>query len=147
MKVILKQDVKGSGKKGDIVNVSDGYARNFLIRKGFAVEATDGEIKKLNMKKDADKYHDDVKIKNVIDIASKIDGKTIYIHLKAGENGRLFGTVTSREIASKIKENFGVYVDRKKILLTDNIKVYGSYSVVVKFMTNITAKVTIVVGE
>ncbi|MBP0979548.1 MAG: 50S ribosomal protein L9 [Oscillospiraceae bacterium] len=147
MKVILKQDVKGSGKSGDIVNVSDGYAKNFLLKKNLAVEATESELKNLLIKKDADKYHQEEKKKEIQALASKIDGKTICINIKAGTNGKIFGSVTSKEIAAKIKEELGIEVDKRKILLAEHIKNYGSYFVNIKFMTDITAKVNIVVKE
>lgn len=147
MKVILRQDVKGSGKAGDIINVSDGFAKNFLLKKNLAVVATDSELKNLLIKKDADKYHLEEKKKETRDIASKIDGKTIYIKAKSGGGGKIFGAVTSKEIASKIKEDFGVEIDKRKILLSENIKNYGSYSLNIKFMTDIIAKVNLVVKE
>ena len=147
MKVILKQDVKGSGKAGDIIKVSDGYARNFLLKKGLAVEATEGELKELKIKKDADQYHYEEKKKEVKALADKIDGKTLIIHVKAGEQGRIFGSVTSKEIASKIKEDFNIEIDKRKIMLNEHIKNYGRYNIEVKFMTDIIAKITVLVQE
>lgn len=147
MKVILKQDVKGSGKTGDIVNISDGYAKNFLIKKGLAVEATEGELKNLSIKKDATKYHDEMKKKETQVLASKLDGEKVHIHVKSGENSRLFGSVTSKEIATKIKEDFGLDIDKRKILLSEHIKSYGAYQVEIKFMTEISAKITVIVEE
>lgn len=147
MKVILKQDVKGSGKAGDVVNVSDGYAKNFLLKKNLAIEATESELKNLSIKKDSDKYHLEEKKKEIKKIASKIDGKTIYISVKSGSNGRIFGSVTSKEIATQIKQEFGLEIDKRKILLTEHIKNYGSYFVNVKFMPDIVAKINIVVKE
>lgn len=147
MKVILKQDVKGSGKAGDIIKVSDGYARNFLLKKGLAVEATERELKELKIKKDADQYHYEEKKKEVKALADKIDGKTLIIHVKAGEQGRIFGSVTSKEIASKIKEDFNIEIDKRKIMLNEHIKNYGRYNIEVKFMTDIIAKITVLVQE
>lgn len=147
MKVILKQDVKGSGKAGDIIKVSDGYARNFLLKRGLAVEATEGELKELKIKKDADKYHYEEKKKEVKALADKIDGKTVIIHVKAGDQGRIFGSVTSKEIAVKIKEDFNIDIDKRKVILDEHIKNYGRYNIEVKFMTDITAKITVSVQE
>lgn len=147
MKVILKQDVKGSGKAGDIIKVSDGYARNFLLKRGLAVEATEGELKELKIKKDADQYHCEEKKKEVKALADKIDGKTVIIHVKAGDQGRIFGSVTSKEIVSKIKEDFNIDIDKRKVILDEHIKNYGRYNIEVKFMTDITAKITVSVQE
>ncbi len=147
MKVILKQDVKGSGKAGTVINVSDGYAKNFLLKKGLAVEATQGELKALTIKKEADEYHCEMKKKEAQAVALKIDGKTIHIYIKSGENGRLFGSVTSKEIAAKIKEEYGVDIDKKKISLIEHIKTCGTYHVDVKFMPGVVAKMVVIVGE
>ena len=145
MKVILKQDVKGSGKAGDIINVSNGYAQNFLLKKGLAVIATEGQLKNLYIKQDADKYHDKERKKEIKDLALKIDGKTIYINVKAGDNGKIFGSVTSKEIANKIKEEFDLAIDKRKIIIDEHIKVCGNYIANVKFASDIIAKVFVVV--
>lgn len=147
MKVILKQDVKGSGKVGAVINVSDGYAKNFLLKKGLAVEATEGELKALTIKKEADQYHYEMKKKDAQALALKIDGKTIHMHIKSGENGRLFGSVTSKEIAAKIKEEYDVDIDKKKISLVEHIKTCGIYRIDVKFMPGVVAKMVVVVEE
>ena len=147
MKVILKQDVQGSGKAGDVVKVSDGYAKNFLLKKGLAVEATQAHLKNLAIKKDSDQFHFEEKKKEIKKLASKIDKQTIELHIKAGNNGRIFGSVTSKEIAQQIKQTFNVDVDKRKIILNEHIKSYGNYSVDIKFMTDIVAKVNIVVKE
>ena len=147
MTVILKQDVKGSGKKGDIINVSDGYAKNFLLKRNLAVLATDGQLKELDVQKQSDQFHHQEKVKETQILASKIDGQKIEIVAKAGENGKIFGSVTTKEIVSKLKQDFGIEVDKRKILLTQTIKNYGSYNVAVKFMTDIVAQITVVVKE
>lgn len=147
MKVVLKQDVKGTGKAGDIVKVSDGYAQNFLIKRGLAAEATEGEIKNLEIKKDADKFHYDEKVKETKELALKLDGKEIVLHVKGGDNGRIFGSVTSKEIADAIKQEYKIEIDKRKIMLDGNIKAFGRYSVLVKFMAGITAKVIVVVDK
>lgn len=147
MKVILKENVKGSGKQGDIVNVSDGYAKNFLLKKGLAVEATEAEIKKLKTKKEADEFHDAEKVKEYKGIAAQIDGKEIFIHAKAGDNGKIFGSVTAKEIAEIIKKDYNIDVDKRKILLDGNIKAYGRYNITVKFIAGVTAKIIVVIAE
>jgi len=145
MKVILKKDVKGLGKEGDVVNVSDGYVRNFLLPKGLATEATEGSLKSLRIQKESDKYHDDLKKKGAQDLADIIHNKTLYIKTKAGENGKLFGAITTKEIAEKIKQDFRLDIDKKKISLSDHIKSYGQYSCEVKFMSKIGALLKIIV--
>ncbi len=147
MKVILKQDVKGSGKAGDVINVSDGYAKNFLLKKGLAVLATEGQLKELDIKQQSDKFHQEEKIKDTKILAAKINGKKIEIKAKAGEDNRIFGSVTSKEIANKLNQDFQIDVDKRKILLEQPIKSFGNYNVVIKFMTGITANITVIVKE
>lgn len=147
MKVILKQDVKGSGKVGDIINVSDGYALNFLLKRNLAVVASDANLKQLSIKNNSDKFHDQQKKENVKKLASKIDGKTIYISAKAGNKDRIFGSVTSKEIAEQIYQLFNLQIDKRKILLNEHIKTFGTFNVNIKFATDIFAKITVVVKE
>lgn len=143
MKVILLKDVKSLGKKGEIKEVSDGYARNCLFKKGEAEEATSVKINSLNIKKQAEDFHKNEEIKALKGQADELKGKTIDLKIKTGENGRIFGSITSKEIADAINSAYGFDVDKKKVLLKNPIKNVGEFPVEVKFYTDIVAKVTI----
>ena len=142
MKVILLKDVKGSGKAGEIIEVSDGYARNCLIKKGLAEEATPVKINSLNIKKNAENFHKQEEIKALRQEASKLRGQTVTVSIKCGENGKVFGSITAKEIADAINAN-GFNVDKKKVLLDQPIKSVGSYTVEVKFLPDEIAKITV----
>ncbi len=146
MKVILNSDVKGLGKKGEMVNASEGYARNFLFPKKLAVEANATAMNELKNRESSKAHHLAEEIKAANESAGKIDGKEVVIHAKAGSNGKLFGSITSKEIAIEINQKYGVSVDKKKIAVND-IKAYGEYIAEVKLYTGITAKVTVRVEE
>jgi len=146
MKVILKQDVKGLGKKGELVNASDGYARNFLFPKGLAAEANAQAMSEFKNKQQAEKYRIETETAAAKAAADKISGKTIHITAKAGQNGKLFGSVTSKEIAEKVKEEFGINTDKRKIVV-DDIKQFGTYEFEVKLYQGISAKLYVMVGE
>lgn len=146
MKVILKADVKGQGKKGELVNVSDGYARNFLFPRNLAVPADAQAMNDLKNKEDAARFHKDMEKKAAQEAADKLNEKSIKVVAKAGQNGRLFGSVTTKEVAEALKSQFGVEVDRRKITMSD-IKAHGTYEGEIKFMTGIAAKIQIVVSE
>ena len=147
MKVILLQDVKGHGKKGELCNVSDGYARNFLFPKKLAVEADNAALNELKNREASAAFKKKQADEQARDIASKIGGKKIRISAKGGSNGRLFGSVTTAEIAEAIKKDFGCDIDKKKISLSSDIKNYGEYSATVKLFGGVTADVTVEVGE
>lgn len=147
MKVILKQDVQGSGKKGDIVNVSDGYAKNFLLKRGLAVEATAGALNEINAKKAADERRIQKETDAAKALAAELAGKTVKILAKAGENGKLFGSVTSKEIAAELKKQLGADIDRRKISLEEEIKKFGTYTAEIKLQHSVTASVFVMVGE
>ncbi len=125
MKLLLKQDVKGTGKAGDVVNVSDGYARNFLIPKKLAVPADSGNINAANIKKNAEKHRIEVQRKNAKELASGMSNLTVRVYAKAGEGGRLFGSVTGKEIAEALKEQYDISIDKKKIRIDEPIKQTG----------------------
>ena len=147
MKVILLEDVRGSGKAGDVVNVSDGYARNMLIPRGMAMEATPQNLKQLEKKKEAQakKYAED-KAK-AEELAKKLEETGITIKAKAGKDGKVFGSVTSKDIAEALLEQ-GIEVDKKKILLDSPIKTVGETVVSVKLFTEVAGKVKVnVVSE
>lgn len=146
MKVVLKQDVKGLGKKGELVNTSDGYARNFLFPKGLACEANAQSMTELKNREQSEKYRIETEIAAAKKAAAEISGKTIKITAKAGQNGKLFGSVTSKEIAEKINSEFGIKTDKRKIVVED-IKQFGTYEFEIKLYTGISAKLFVMVGE
>ena len=135
MKVILLSDVKGSGKKGDLINVSDGYARNCLLPKKLAKEATPQALNELNNAKKAKEE------------SAVINGKSVKIVAKAGNGGRLFGSITAKEIATEIEKNYKISVDKRKISLKNEIKSLGAYEAEVKLYNGINAKMTVMVTE
>ena len=146
MKVILLSDVKGKGKKGELVNVSDGYARNFLFPKNLAIEANNAAMSELKSRNEATAHHKQEEIDAAKSTAAKLNGKSVVITAKAGTGGRLFGSVTSKEIADKIEQELGIKVDKKKMTVAD-IKNYGEYEAVIKLYTGITATVNVKVTQ
>ena len=140
MKVILKQDVKGTGKKGDILDVSDGFAKNFLLKKGLAEQASSVAVNSLKIQKEAEARRRAEEIAAIRELAKKMDKAQVQVAIKCGENGKVFGSVTSKEIAARLAE-LGYDVDKKKILLKDPIKTVGDYAVEVRLMEGITAKI------
>lgn len=147
MKVILLSDVKGSGKKGEVVNVSTGYARNFLFPKKLAREANTQALNELNNEIQAKEHKIAVQKGEALENAKLINGKTIRISASAGKNGKLFGSVTSKEICKEIKNFFGIDVDKRKISLKEEIKTYGTYECEVKLFNGVCAKVLVSVNE
>ena len=143
MKVILLKDVKGSGKAGTVLEVADGYARNYLIVKGLAIEATAKNINDLEGKKASPQYKLDTAKAEAEAAAKAINGGKIVIKSKAGQNGKLFGSVTTSIISDKIKEQFGATIDKKKISLNNDIKAYGDYDVEIKMTQGVNAKLTV----
>ncbi|MGN1329105.1 MAG: 50S ribosomal protein L9 [Eubacterium sp.] len=146
MKVILKEDVKSLGKKGDLVNASDGYARNFLFPKGLAIEANSSAMNDFNNKESAKKFHKAEEIKAAQADADKLNGKTFKLKAKAGANGKLFGSVTSKDVAKEIKSELGIDIDKRKIVMED-IKVFGTVQAEIKIYQGISAKVFVQVSE
>ena len=140
MKVILKQDVKGTGKKGDILDVSDGFAKNFLLKKGLAEQASSVAVNSLKIQKEAEARRRAEEIAAIRELAKKMDKAQVQVAIKCGENGKVFGSVTSKEIAARLAE-LGYDVDKKKILLKDPIKTVGDYAVEVRLMERVTAKI------
>lgn len=147
MKVIFLQDVKGSGKKGEIKNVADGYARNFLIGKGLAVEATAQNMNLLDGKKASEQHKKDVEKQNAEDIKAVIDGKKVVAAAKAGSNGKLFGSITTGNIAELIEKQYGQKIEKKKVSLKSDIKNFGTYEAEIKLYVGVSAKVTVEVVE
>lgn len=146
MKVVLLADVKGHGKKGELCNVSDGYARNFLFPKKLAVEANATAMNELKNREESKAHHIAEEKKAAEETAAKLDGKTVEILAKAGASGKLFGAVTAKEIAAEIKNKFGIEVDRRKMQVTD-IKQFGEYTAEIKLYNGIVAKVQVIVKE
>lgn len=146
MKVILKQDVKSLGKKGDLVNASDGYARNFLFPKGLAIEANASAMNDFNNKESAKKFHKAEEIKTAQKTADSLNGKTFKLKAKAGANGKLFGSVTSKDVAKQIKSELNIDVDKRKIVMED-IKAFGTVEAEIKVYQGISAKVFVQVSE
>ena len=144
---IRDRDVKGSGKKGELVKVSDGYARNFLLPKGLAVEANAQALGEMKAKQASAAHKAAVEQQAAEELASKIKGQTVKLSAKAGANGKLFGSVTSKEISEAIERAFGASIDKRKIVLDSDIKAFGSYTVQVKLHPGVTADVYVVVGE
>lgn len=146
MKVILNADVKGQGKKGELVNVSDGYARNFLFPRKLAVEADATAMNELKNREAATAHHHAEEVKAAEEMAAALSGKTVTIHAKAGAAGKLFGAVTSKEVAEIIAKEFGITVDKRKIQMND-IKTYGSVPAEIKIYNGISAAITVTVAE
>lgn len=146
MEVILSQDVKTLGKKGQKVSVAEGYARNFLFPRKLAVEASAQAMTELKNREAANQHKIDTQVANAKDAASKLDGKEIKMSAKGGSNGRLFGSVTSKEVAEEIKKQFGIDIDKRKISVAD-IKQFGTYECEIKLYQGISAKLSLVVGE
>lgn len=146
MKVILKQDVKGQGKKGELVTVSDGYARNFLFPRGLAVEADSQAMNELRNREESVAYHKKVEKDAALAAAATLKDKALTIHAKAGNGGRLFGSVTTKEVADALENQVGVKVDKRKITMND-IKAFGTYTAEVKLYTGVTAEIQVVVAE
>lgn len=144
MKVLLLQDVKPQGKKGDIVEVNDGYARNFLIRRGLAKEATASVINETNQRRAADEKRRKEELEAATQAADRLNGTTVEIAIRCGENGKPFGAVTAKEIADKLSQ-MGYDVDKKKVVLKDAIKMVGNYHVELKLHPGVTAKVVVAV--
>lgn len=147
MKVILTADVKGTGKKGELCSVSDGYANNFLLKKNLAIPADASAINVLKTKESATKHHAQVALDEAKAIASKLDGKAVVIKAKAGANGKLFGSITSKELAEELKKNFDIDVNKKKIVLNGDVKNYGDYSFEVKLYQGVSAAMKLKVEE
>lgn len=147
MKVILTQDVKAQGKKGDVVEVSDGYARNYLFKNGLATEATASALNSVKLKKEADEHRRKVEKAAAEELAKKISAASVTVKIKVGENGKLFGALNSQAIAEALKAQ-GIEVDKKKIVMNEPIKTLGTYTVTVKPYAEISVKLTVnVAGE
>ena len=147
MKVILLQDVKSLGKKGEIVNVNDGYARNFILPKKMGVEATGKNLNDLKLQKNNEKKVAQEQLDSAKTLAEKIGQGKVELAIKVGEGGRVFGSVSSKEIAAAVKEQMVLDVDKKKIQLKETIKSLGTHNVPVKLHPEVTAELKVIVKE
>lgn len=147
MKVILLQDVKGTGKKGELVDVSDGFARNFLLPKKAAKKATAQAMSELKNAEESKAFKIEEEKKAANASKAVIEGKVLNIKAKAGQNGKLFGSVTAKEISAELKKQFSLAIDKRKITLDGDIKTFGSYKAQVKLYSGIIATVNVVVSE
>jgi len=147
MKVILLQDVKSLGKKGELVKASDGYARNFLFPKGLAKEANAQAMNEFKNAENSKQYKIETDIKKANEAKAMLEGETFKMTAKAGNGGRLFGSVTPKEISAEIKKQKGIDVDKRKITLDADIKAFGTYNAEIKLYNGIIAKVKVQVSE
>ena len=145
MKVILKQDIKGVGKKDQVINAADGYARNFLLPRGLAVAADAGNMNTLKAKNDANSARKERDLKESKKLAEELKTKMITILVKAGNNGKLFGGVTSKEISEALKEQLNVNVDKKNVVLNEVIKQEGIFTVDLKLQEGVVAQIKVAV--
>ena len=147
MKVILQQDVKGHGKKGEMVEVSDGYARNFLFPKKLAVAATADNINTMKLQEKARLAQIEREKEEARAIAAKLESSMVKIAAKAGAGGKLFGTVTSKEISEALEKQYQIAIEKNKVVLAEPIKAFGTYEIKCKLGHEITGKINVVVTE
>ncbi len=148
MKVIFVKDLKGQGKVGEEKNISDGYAKNFLIPKGYAIEANSANLNDYKGKKDSENFKKQQELEKAQDLKEKLSAITVKLVAKSGDNGKLFGSITSKEIAEQLKAQTKIDIDKKKIVLPDGIKTIGTHKLDVKLHPGIVATVTVnVVSE
>ena len=147
MKVILLEDIKGVGTKGSVYNAAEGYARNYLLPRKLAIEANKNNMNELELKRKAESGRAQKELESAEKLGKALNDVSVTVYVKAGENGRLFGSVTNREIAQSLYEQENISLDKKKIVLTETIKTTGLYHVDVKLHANITAKLAIQVAS
>ena len=147
MKVILNQDVKSLGKKDEIVNVSDGYARNFIFKKNLGVEATPKNLNDLKLRQQNDDKIAAENLANAKQFAEELSAKSVEVSIKAGQDGRVFGSVSTKEIAQAAKEQAGLDLDKKKMQLGESIKALGTYEIPLKLHPKVTATLRVQVVE
>lgn len=143
MKIILQQDEKKLGKKGDLVEVSEGYARNYILPKKIGVEATPANMNDLKLKKANDEKIAREQLEAARELAAQLEEKIVEVKIKAGEGGKTFGSVSAKEISGALKEQYGIDVDKKKLQLPEALKNLGSYEVAVKLHPQVTGKITV----
>ncbi|ADU52428.1 LSU ribosomal protein L9P [Thermaerobacter marianensis DSM 12885] len=145
MKVVLLQDVKGLGRKGDVKDVADGYARNFLLPRGLAREATREVLNQLQQQEAARQRRAQQELDQARAMARRLEGQSVEVRARAGENGRLFGSVTSQDVAEALHRAFGVKIDRKRVDLPEPLRQLGSYGVALRLHPQVTCRITVVV--
>ena len=147
MKVVLLEDVKTLGKKGDVVEVNNGYAKNYILPKKLGVEANAKNLNDLKLHKQNEDKIIAEKLAKANELAEKLNDKTVSVFVKTGKNGKTFGSVTAKEIAEAVKKQIGVEIDKKKILLSDSIKILGTSEVTIKLHKDVIAKLNVMVSE
>ena len=147
MKAVLLADVKGTGKKGDLVNVSDGYARNYLFPRKLAKEANVQVMNEIKGAQEAQEFHIRQETEEARKIAKTVEGKTLKLTAKSGQGGKLFGSITSKEIADELNRSFHINLDKRKIAMNGDIKAYGTYECELKLYNGVSAKLFVMVGE
>ena len=148
MRVILQTDVKGMGKRGEVVNASDGHARNYLFPRKLAIPADKQNMNELNLKKASDAHKKELERQEAIKIKEKLEKETLVIKTKVGENGKTFGSITNKEISEQIESQYKINVDKKKIIIKDQIKTAGEHTVDLRLFEGIVAKLRVrIVGE
>lgn len=147
MKVVLRQDIKGVGKKDQLVEVAEGYGRNFLLPRKLAVEANSSAVNDVKNKESAKAHHAQVELDEAKAAAAQLSGKTIVLKAKAGTAGRLFGSVTAKDVAEAVQSQLALTMDKRKFVLESDIKAFGSYAVEVKLHAGVSAKLTVKVEE
>ena len=147
MEVIFIKDLKGQGKAGDKKNISDGYAKNFLIPKGYAVEANATNLNNLKGKKDSEAFKKQQELESAQALKEKFESITVTIKAKAGENGKIFGSVTSKDIADNLSKDHSISVDKKKIVLPDGIKEVGTFNIDIKLYPSVVGKIKVCVEK
>lgn len=148
MKVILKQDIRGVGKKDQIINANDGYARNYLFPKNLAVPADKGNLANLQSKQSSQAHRKELEKQAAMETAKKIENILLKLPVKSGENGKVFGSITSKEIVQNLEKQYGITVDKKKVILQEPIKILGMFTIEIKLFDGVTAKLKVdVIGE
>jgi len=147
MQVILLQDVKSLGKKGEIVNVSDGYARNYILPKKLGLEANAKNLNDLKLQKAAEEKRQKELLKEAQELGKQLESKTLEVKIKTGEGGRTFGSISSKEIAGALKTQYGLDIDKKKLQLPEPLKTIGTHIVPVKLHPQVTAELKVKVSE
>ncbi len=143
MKVILLADIKGVGKKDQVIEASDGYARNYLFPKKLAQEANNANMAKLQSRNDSKKFKKDTEKTNAEEIANKLKGIMLKVKVKAGENGKIFGGVTAKEISDGLKKDYNIEIDKKKIMLNETIKIIGTVTIDIKLYEGVIGKLKV----
>lgn len=147
MKVVLTQDVKSQGKKGQLINVSDGYARNFLLPKGLAIIADNKALNEIKGREESEKHKREVELQNAKDTAAKLETVVIKLSAKPGKDGTIYGSVTTKDIADELVAQADITVDKRKIMLDNPLKTFGMHTVEVKLHAQVVGKINVLVNE